>query len=151
MITSSSATSSSVLTISSSVAKSNAAAKDKAIMDKAYTAVRRANHKLTLNNNSSNRANYYYKTEKQYLLAAKLYNKHYYYDFDTKNSKYFKLSRLAYVHNSKHFTKHSRIYKLKKGNKIKVGKVMTYGKQTRIQIGHNQYITGLKTFIYKLN
>lgn len=55
----------------------------------------------------------------------------------------------AWIHDSKHFTKHNRIQKLKRGQKVKVVKVVKTGGITRLYIGNGQYITSNKTFVQK--
>ncbi|MHA8262453.1 KxYKxGKxW signal peptide domain-containing protein [Lactobacillaceae bacterium Melli_B3] len=130
----------------------------KAAMIKAQRAVKVAeknkqqSHSKTHIKNYNKELDNYYKAEYSYLKTAKLYNSRYYYDFDkvTKHSKYVKVNKLAYVHNSKKFTDDTRVSKLKKGTKVKVKKIVRHGKTTRFNIGHNKFITGLKSFIHKL-
>ncbi|MHA8110602.1 glycoside hydrolase family 70 protein [Lactobacillaceae bacterium Melli_B4] len=130
----------------------------KAAMDKAQKAVKVAEKNKQQSHSKVHVKNYnkavanYYQAEKAYLKVAKLYNRRYYYDFDqvTKHSKNVKLKKLAFVYDSKKFTKQNRIHKLKKGTKVKVNKIVRHGKTTRFNIGHDKFITGLKSFIHKL-
>ncbi|MHA8138270.1 glycoside hydrolase family 70 protein [Lactobacillaceae bacterium Scapto_B20] len=131
----------------------------KSAMNKAQKEAKVAEKLKNKNHNKTHVKNYnkaldnYYQAEYNYLKIAKLHNGKYYYDFDkvTKHSKYVKLSKSAYVYDSKKFNKENRVSKVKKGTKVKVNKIVRHGKTTRFNIGHNKFITGLKSFIHKLS
>ncbi|MHA8110601.1 KxYKxGKxW signal peptide domain-containing protein [Lactobacillaceae bacterium Melli_B4] len=167
---SASSASSSVLSSSTSSAKSSEPGNDthkpnddaitiaRVAMSKAQKAVKVAEKNKQQSHSNVHVKNYnmavanYYQAEKAYLKVAKLYNSRYYYDFDhvTKHSKNVKLKKLAFVYDSKNFAKKNRVHKLKKGTKVKVNKIVRHGKTTLFNIGHDKFITGLKSFIHKL-
>lgn len=97
-----------------------------------------------------NALNSYYKTEKEYLNAANLYNKKYYYDFDKLTSTV-KVSKNTYSYKSSKFNKKNRIKKIKKGTLVKMKRIVRSGKVTRIDIGNSHFITASKDLIKKAN
>ncbi|MCX0326053.1 DUF5776 domain-containing protein [Apilactobacillus kunkeei] len=92
----------------------------------------------------------YHAAEKAFLKLSGTYDSNYFYDFDKLTSKV-KVSNNAYLYGSIHFSKKTRIKRIKKGTIVNVKGIVRAGKITRINIGDGHFITASKSFITKFH